>query len=178
MGLEYRRVLCPVDMSEFSLAALRTAAKVAEASRAVLDVLHVIHNPFDELYMTSVTQTDPALFDAAMVEPQKRAKVIRATEEHAEVLLKQFCHGALPEGTQVRYHIRRGDPFEAILAAAEDLLTDIIVLATHGRTGIQRLVIGSVAEKIVRHAPCPVLTVKPYALQRATQAAAVVAQEA
>lgn len=178
MALEFHRILCPVDLSEFSLAALRMAAKVAESSHAVLDVLHVVHNPFDEIYMTSIAQSDPALFDADMIEPHKRARVVRATEERAEVLLKQFCQSGLPEKAQTRYHIRRGDPFEAILDASEDFQTDLLVLATHGRTGIQRLVIGSVAEKIVRHATCPVLTVKPYSRQRATHAAALAAEEA
>ena len=61
MALEFKRILCPVDLSEFSLEALRLAVKIAESSRAILDILHVIHNPFDEIYLTSVTQTDPAL---------------------------------------------------------------------------------------------------------------------
>jgi len=101
--------------------------------------------------------------DAYATEPQRRAKILRATEEHSEVLLKQFCHELVQHYGKIRYHIRRGDPFEAILEASEDLMTELVVLATHGRTGLKRLVIGNVAEKIVRHAPCPVLTVKPKA---------------
>ena len=161
MALEFRKILCPVDMSEFSLQALRLAVEVARASNATLDILHVIHNPFDELYMTAIAEADPALLDAYALEPQKRANIVRATEEHAEVLLKQFCHDIVKNHPKVRYHIKKGDPFEAILDGAEDFASDLIVLATHGRTGIKRLVIGNVAEKIVRHAPCPVLTVKP-----------------
>lgn len=161
MGLEFKRVLCPVDLSEFSLQALRLAVNVAEASAATLDILHVIHNPFDEFYLTAITQSDPALIDAFADEPQRRAKIMRVTEEHAEVLLKQFCHEIVKHYAKVRYHIRQGDPFEAILDGTEDFLTDLVVLATHGRTGIKRLVIGNVAEKVVRHAPCPVLTLKP-----------------
>jgi nucleotide-binding universal stress UspA family protein len=161
MSLEFKRILCPVDLSGYSLEALKLAVKVAEASGATLDVLHVIHNPFDEIYMTAMTQTDPALIDAYADEPQRRAKIMRVTEERSEVLLKQFCHEAVKHYPQVRYHIRKGDPFEAILDGTEDFLTDLLVLATHGRTGIKRLVIGNVAEKVVRHAPCPVLTVKP-----------------
>jgi universal stress protein A len=161
MTLEFKKILCPVDLSGFSLEALKLALKMAEASDATLDILHVIHNPFDEIYMTEITQTDPALIDAYATEPQRRAKILRATEEHSEVLLKQFCHPLVEHYRKITYHIRRGDPFEAILEATEDLLTDLVVLATHGRTGVKRLVIGNVAEKIVRHAPCPVLTVKP-----------------
>jgi nucleotide-binding universal stress UspA family protein len=77
------------------------------------------------------------------------------------VLLKQFCHNDIMDDVKLRYHIRKGDPFEEILNASEDFRTDLIVLATHGRSGIKRLVIGNVAEKVVRHAPCPVLTMKP-----------------
>ena len=163
MGLDFKKILCPVDLSGFSLEALKLAVKVVEASEGTLDVLHVIHNPFDEIYMTPITQADPALIEMYANEPQRRAKILRATEEHSEVLLKQFCHDVVQHYGKVRYHIRKGDPFEAILDATEDLLTDLVVLATHGRTGVKRLVIGNVAEKIVRHAPCPVLTVKPKA---------------
>lgn len=168
MSLEFKRVLCPVDLSKFSLEALRLAVKVAESADAMLDILHVIHNPFDEMYFGAITQTDPALIDAYAAEPQKRAKILRATEEHSEVLLKQFCHDEVKGLAKVRYHIRDGDPFEGIVDAAEDFMTDLIVLSTHGRTGIRRLVIGNVAEKVVRHAPCPVLTVKPAAAHGVT----------
>jgi nucleotide-binding universal stress UspA family protein len=161
MSLDFKKVLCPVDLSEFSLEALRLAVKIAQSSDATLDVLHVIHNPFDEIYMTSITEADPALLEAYASEPQRRAKVLRATEERSEILLKQFCHEVIDNYPKVRYHVRNGDPFERILDSAEDFLTDLIVLATHGRTGVKRLVIGNVAEKVVRHAPCPVLTVKP-----------------
>src|SRR5258706_1493281 len=75
MNLEFKKILCPVDLSDFSLEALRLAVKPAQSWDATLDVLHVIHNPFDELYMTSITQTDPALFDAYAAEPQQRPKL-------------------------------------------------------------------------------------------------------
>ena len=166
MGLEFKRILCPMDLSEFSLDGLRLAIKVAESCDATLDILHVIHNPFDELYMTAIAETNPALSEAYAMEPQKRANILRATAEHSEVLLKQFCRDTVKDYAKVRYHIGTGDPFEAILDGATDYMTDLIVLATHGRTGIKRLVIGNVAEKIVRHAPCPVLTVKPKAFTR------------
>ena len=153
MSLDFKRILCPVDLSSFSLDALKLAVKVAATSDATLDILHVIHNPFDEIYMTEITQVDPALIDAYANEPQRRAKIMRTTEEHSEVLLKQFCHDVVRHYPKVHYHIRKGDPFEAILDGAEDFMTDLVVLATHGRTGVKRLVIGNVAEKVVRHAP-------------------------
>lgn len=156
----FKKILCPVDLSEFSLEALRLAADMAARADATLDILHVIHNPFDELYMMSITSTDPAMIDSYAAESRERAKIVRATEEHAEVLLKQFCRDTVKGVANVRYHIRQGDPFENIVDGCEDFMTELVVLATHGRTGIKRLVIGNVAEKVVRHAPCAVLTVK------------------
>lgn len=161
MNSTFKKILCPVDLSSFSLDALKMAVELAVANEATLDVLHVIHNPFDELYMRAITQADPALFESYANESQRRAKIMRVTEEHAEVLLKQYCHDTVQHHSKVRYHIRNGDPFEAILDGTEDFLTDLVVLATHGRSGIKRLLIGNVAEKVVRHARCPVLTVKP-----------------
>jgi nucleotide-binding universal stress UspA family protein len=89
MNETFKKILCPVDLSSFSLDALKMAVELAIANDARLDVLHVIHNPFDELYMTAITHADPALFDAYADEPQRRAKIKRITEEHAEILLKQ-----------------------------------------------------------------------------------------
>ena len=172
MSLEFKRILCPVDLSGFSLDALRLALQVAESCGATLDILHVIHNPFDDLYMTRIAETNPALMDAYAAEPQQRANILRATEEHSEVLLKQFCQDTVKHYPTVRYHIGTGDPFEGILDGATGFRTDLIVLATHGRTGLKRLVIGNVAEKVVRHAPCPVLTVKPKTVGRLSEAPA------
>jgi nucleotide-binding universal stress UspA family protein len=153
-------------MSPFSLEALELATKLAAASDATLYVLHVIDNPFDELYMTRITEADPASIELYKQEPFRRSRIIKTTLEHSEVMLKQFCHERVEHLPKVRYVVSDGVPFEKILDAAEDHRIDLIVLATHGRTGIKRLIIGNVAERVVRHAPCPVLTVKPRAATR------------
>jgi nucleotide-binding universal stress UspA family protein len=159
-------------MSPFALEALKLAAKVAANSNAALYLLHVIDNPFDELYMTPITQADPALLAFYKDEPVRRAKVMSATLEHAEVVLKRFAHECVQGLPKVRYLVASGNPFEKILDAAEDHRIDLIVLGTHGRTGVKRLLIGNVAEKVVRHAPCPVLTVKRRASNRKLKPAA------
>jgi nucleotide-binding universal stress UspA family protein len=163
MSLDFQKILCPVDLSGFSLDALKLAAKIAENSGATLQLLHVIDNPYDDLYMGSITQADPALLESYKSEPQRRAEILRATKTHSEVLLKQFCQDLVRHVTKVEYLVEAGNPFEAIMDVAETHAVDLIVLGTHGRTGLKRLVIGNVAEKVVRHAPCPVLTVKPNA---------------
>ncbi len=166
MALDFKRILCPVDLSRFSLDGLKLAVKVAAASKAALYVLHAIDNPFDELYMSSIGQADPALLGLYRSQPMKRAKIVTATEEHSAVLLKQFAHDWVTALTKVRYIIKSGDPLDAILDTAAERRVNLIVLATHGRTGIKRLLIGNVAEKVVRHAPCPVLIVKSRAARR------------
>ena len=161
MSLDFKRILCPVDMSLFSLDAVKLGVKLAQNSNATLYLLHVIDNPFDELYLSAITQADPALLDLYKDEPAKRVQIMNATLEHSQVLLKQFCHEWVEQLPKVRYLVANGNPFDKILDAARDHRIDLIVLATHGRTGVKRLLIGNVAEKVVRHAPCPVLTVKP-----------------
>ena len=162
MSLGFQKILCPVDLSGFSLQALELAVKMAANEGATLYLLHVIDNPYDELYMASITQADPALLELYKTEPYKRAEVIEATKNHCAVLLKQFSHDLVTSvAQQVSYLVETGNPFETIMDVAESYQVDLIILATHGRTGIKRLVIGNVAEKVVRHAPCPVLTVKP-----------------
>ncbi|MBI2988059.1 MAG: universal stress protein [Deltaproteobacteria bacterium] len=160
MALNFRRILCPVDLSSFSLNAIKLAVKIAETSNAALYLLHVIDNPFDELYMTTITQADPALIELYKSEPLRRSKILEATTQHSQVLLKQFCHDWVEALPKVRYVVESGNPFEKILDVAETNNIDLIVLATHGRTGFKGLIIGNVAEKVVRYAPCPVLTVK------------------
>jgi universal stress protein A len=172
MALDFKRILCPVDLSPFSLEALKLAIKIAESTGAGLYLLHVIDNPFDELYMKSITEADPALLELYQKEPMKRAKIMNATVEHSRVLLKQFSHDWVERLPRVRYLVASGNPFEKILDAAEMHRVDLIVLATHGRTGVRRLLIGNVAEKVVRHAPCPVLTVKPRLIHRKSKSTA------
>ena len=170
MSLDFKRILCPADLSTFSLEAVKLAVKVAENSGATLYLLHVIDNPFDDLYMSSITEADPAFIQMYQNEPAKRARVLRRTVEHSEILLKQFCYAWVESLPKVRYLVSSGNPFEKILDAGEDERIDLIVLATHGRTGVKRLLIGNVAEKVVRHAPCPVLTVRPRAVNRKLKA--------
>ena len=160
MALNFKRILCPVDLSRFSRDALKLAAEISKSANATLYLLHVIHNPLDELYMTSITQADPASIELYRKEPSKRSQLLKTTKEHSQILLKQYYHNQLQQIPKARYIIETGDPFEKIIDVAEGRRINLIVLATHGRTGIKRLIIGNVAEKVVRHAPCAVLTVR------------------
>jgi nucleotide-binding universal stress UspA family protein len=116
--------------------------------------------------MSSITQVDPALLGLYKREPLKRAQVLEATIQHSRVLLKQFCQDWLQGDSKVRYTVETGEPFEKIIDVAEEHRIDLIVMSTRGRSGLKRLIIGNVAEKVVRYAPCPVLTIKPRAAKK------------
>ncbi|HYH63628.1 MAG TPA: universal stress protein [Urbifossiella sp.] len=143
-----RRVLAPTDFSESSVPAVRYAAELATQFGAELTLLHVVQDLTlvvpDVMMPTPVTM--PALAD--MVEGGKAGLV---------AFVKRLGLEALNPKTEVRM----GAPAAEIVTAAADLKVDLLCIGTHGRTGLAHFLLGSVAERIVRHAPCPVLTVRP-----------------
>ena len=147
MKIGINRVLCPMDFSDSSDHALRYAAAMAEQFHAELLLLHVV-SPIlaalpGEPMLPGTEQADlDALTDAC------RERLDRAVGTLAA------------EGLNVQPLVLNGVPFIEIVRCAREREVDLIVLGTHGRTGLEHLLIGSVAERVVRKAPCPVLTVK------------------
>jgi len=145
--IEIRRVLVPTDFSDHSLASLRYGAELAEKFGAELIFLHVIQ--------------DLALVmpDAIMPTPVPVPDLTQMTESAkiavAELIAREKL-GRLNPRTEIRF----GSPSTEIVAAAKDLKVDMLCQSTHGRGGLAHLLLGSVAEKVVRHASCPVLTVR------------------
>jgi nucleotide-binding universal stress UspA family protein len=149
----YRRILWPTDFSPLAKAALPHAVGLAAGTGAELVLLHVL--PSLAAYAV------PDLSGALSVSLQRNARVAAQRQIHR--LEKQV------KGPNFRTHtvLTEGVPFDQIVRAAKRLRCDLIVLATHGRTGLAHAIMGSVAENVVRRAPCPVLTVRPQKLQRA-----------
>lgn len=144
MARKLKKILCPVDFSNDSFAALDYAADFARQSEGKLTLLHVVDNPLAEQYGPSGQNF--------------YAEVEHAFEKSKEMLAKVAqTHAA---GVSCEVVVARGNPYEEIIDLAKSQQADVIVMSTHGRTGPQRLVIGSVAEKVVRTAPCPVFTVR------------------
>ena len=143
--IDMKRILCPVDFSEFSLRALERAAPLADWFNAEVVALHVI--PF-------LTPPGPGLpyFPAPL-------QTTKEQEAQAERDLKDLVAPFVAEGVDVKTRVRRGDAWREILAEAEGLSADLVVMGTHGRSGFEHLLLGSVTEKVVRRATCPVLTV-------------------
>lgn len=144
MARKLQKILCPVDFSNDSFTALDYAADFARQNAGTLLLLHVVDNPLAEQYGPSGQNF--------------YAEVEHALEKSKEMLAKVAqAHAA---GVSCESIIKRGNPYEEIIDLAKAQQADVIVMSTHGRTGPQRLVIGSVAEKVVRTAPCPVFTVR------------------
>lgn len=140
------RVLAPVDLSEQSPLVADHAAGLAEVYGASLDLLHVV----EEASFPTAYGMDP--LTPSVPDVQKRAR------EALETLVTELDDVSGPVNT----HVLAGYAARDIVDFAAEQAADLIVTATHGRTGLQRFLIGSVTEKVVRSAPCPVFTVKSF----------------
>jgi nucleotide-binding universal stress UspA family protein len=150
---EFRRILVPHDFSDHATGALKLAAKLA-GDGGTLRILHVI------VPCTPGADIPPAAM-TAYVTPEE---LVTGAKRQLDRLVRR----ALPKGDRrVEQHVVIGDPYQRIIDSARGM--DAIVMATAGRSGLSHLLIGSVAEKIVRHSPIPVVTVRPDALRRASR---------
>jgi universal stress protein A len=147
MGI--RRIMIPIDYSENSKVALAYGAELALGFGASLDIVHVWDRP---TYLT----------DAVMVQrPGEAHKPIgELIRENAQHDMNEFLRELnLPAGVSTSSRLISGEPASALLAELKKGEHDLVVLSTHGRTGIAHLLLGSIAEKLVRLSPVPVLTV-------------------
>ena len=145
--ISLNRVLVATDFSEPSMAALRYGRGLAAAFHAALHVVHVVP---DSMALPWATMAD----GLAMADVQKQ------WEREARERLEQLIPENERPGLAVRLVTLAGDPVRQMTAYAADHDVDLLVLGTHGRGPLSHLVLGSVAERIVRTAPCPVLTVR------------------
>ncbi|MCA9084743.1 MAG: universal stress protein [Planctomycetaceae bacterium] len=143
------KVLVPTDFSDYSAAAMRYACEVSRRFGSQMHLLHVVADA--AMLIPETTEfVGEALADAT------HAAITRATER-----LNGMPNCAFQSDREVIRCVRAGSPVTEIVRYAKEADVDLIVLGTHGRTGLSHLLMGSVAENIVRIAPCSVLTVKP-----------------
>jgi nucleotide-binding universal stress UspA family protein len=133
-----RTILCPTDLSEQSGDAIEVARSLARDLGARLVVLHVLPPP------------------ASRAEAVAR----RPPDSYRDQIWNDYLLPIEAPGVRLERRLEDGDPAEEIVRVAEEVAADLIVMATHGRTGLGRLLMGSVAEEVLRKAPCPVLTVR------------------
>jgi nucleotide-binding universal stress UspA family protein len=143
-----KRILVPIDFSHNSDVALQYAVELAQPLGASVHLLHVVENPLAAGMWSSSVYTSEV--------PGLQVDVVRDAEHRLEQMI--------PTIAGVRYGlehtVRIGPAAETIVDFASDELADLIVMGTHGRTGLGHALIGSVAEQVVRRAPCPVLTLR------------------
>jgi nucleotide-binding universal stress UspA family protein len=142
---QFTHILCPVDFSETSDIALGYAVPLAERFGARITALHV-YQLMGLIYPEDVL-VDPMGTDA---------KLRKSCEERLDKAVGKYTTG----GVQITTALREGLPYVEILEAAGTLGADLIVMGTHGRSGIQRALVGSVTERVLRSATVPVLSVR------------------
>jgi nucleotide-binding universal stress UspA family protein len=144
---EIRRIVCPIDFSEFSRRALDYAMAIARWYDAQVLALHVHAVPIP----TALAPGAPVIVAPILMSDIDREQLTRE--------LAIFVDGERARGVRVDTRVLEGTAWREIVAEASAARADLLVLGTHGRSGFERLLLGSVAEKILRTAPCPVLTV-------------------
>lgn len=143
-----KKILVPQDFSEYSLHAMKYAVTFAELFKSELIVLHIVE-PI--VY--------PADFSFGQVSIPAMEEEIR---KHSEEQLNELVEKEIPSGMKATPIIRIGKPFIEIVEVAKSENADLIVISSHGRTGMDHVLFGSTADKVVRKAPCPVLTIRPH----------------
>ncbi|MFQ5709641.1 MAG: universal stress protein [bacterium] len=142
--MRINKILCPVDSSESSEQALKYATFLAWSHGSKLCLLHVIEHShaFDE-YMTSYAP------------PEIQGKLENEVENNLSSLIIR-----VEECINIETDVRKGKAFVEIIRKAREDHVDLLVMGSHGRSGLEHILTGSVAEKVTRKAPCPVLVVK------------------
>jgi nucleotide-binding universal stress UspA family protein len=147
--MEIRSILLPTDFSECANYALSYAASFARQAGAAIVCVHVIE------------PVVPTVGYTGMAEPLPMADLSDQLEDSAERELPKIAECDECAGLKVEEVIAHGDAASEIVRVARERGVDLIVISSHGRTGLGRMLFGSTAESVVRHAPCPVLVVKP-----------------
>lgn len=144
--MEIRHILAPTDFSPYSTQAIEYAFALAQTFGAKLSLLYVIEMPAFPVEGTVLSQGGTTLLDDLKRDCNREMDRLLPDAEASQV--------------EVARHVVVGKPYRTIVKIAEAKKADLIVMATRGRTGLSHLLMGSVAERVVRIAPCPVLTIR------------------
>jgi nucleotide-binding universal stress UspA family protein len=147
--MEIRTILLPTDFSECGNYALSYAASLARRFKASIICVNVIE------------PIVPTVGYSGMTEPLPIADITEQLEDSAERELPKLAECDDCAGLDVEELVVHGEAASEIVRVAAERNVDLIVISSHGRTGLGRILFGSTAESVVRHAPCPVLVVKP-----------------
>jgi universal stress protein A len=154
--LFYKKILVPIDFSEHSKKTVSYATAFASRYNATVQLLHVFEIPDDAA----------TLYGGRSQTCNQMKSQVDAAEEEARENLTVFENQLLNAGVKVEAYVRVGFPFDEIVQMASYFDVDLIIVGSHGYTGMTRLLLGSTAERVVERAPCPVLVVKERRRQR------------
>lgn len=142
----FDKIVFATDFSENSEHALDYALVLARSFSSRLEIVHIINEPVDlrGFYVPHISFEN----------------LEKEIEEGAQKMMEKLCRTKLSDFTNYGATILTGVPYEEIIKKAEEVGANLIVLGTHGRTGIDHFLFGSTAERVVRNAPCPVMTVR------------------
>lgn len=143
MRREFKTILCPTDFSEDSYRALDYARYFAQLWNGKLLLTHVIHVPTESLY-----------------DEHGRWQSSQQVEKRAWEFLTKVREERLADVPNVELIVIWGNPVEELIRLAQERNVDLLVICTHGRSGLKHLLLGSVAENLIRLAPCPVFVVR------------------
>jgi len=143
--IEVRRILCPIDFSDYSRRAFDHAIAIARWYKSTVTALHVFSPAPVAAY------AGPVVFEPIVLTPGDRDQLVADT--------KAFAAAEAAPGVAIEAVVREGNTAAEIVDQAADMKTDLLVIGTHGRSGFERLLLGSVTEKVLRKVRCPVLTV-------------------
>jgi nucleotide-binding universal stress UspA family protein len=145
--MDIRHILAPTDFSAPANQAVRKALALAQIFGAKLTILHVVEPPSYLVHDHAASHQAPLL--------------LKGMEEQANRKLAHVLSQLPKAQVKITPRVVVGVPSQRITEAASTEHVDLIVMATHGHTGLRHLVLGSIAERVVRMAPCPVLTIRP-----------------
>jgi len=141
-----KKILVPIDFSDYSKSALKYAINFSKSFNAEMILVYVV---------------EPVIYPPDFSMGQIAIPSINTEwDERAKLELEKLAKEQIPSGVSVKTIIKTGKPFIEIVETAGELDVDLIIIATHGRTGVEHILFGSTAEKVVRKAPCPVMTLR------------------
>lgn len=163
-----KNILVGIDLSECSERALGTAVELAEKMVCDINLVHVYQFP------------PPPALTAVMAMPEYTGALDSTDEEIRRLghLLEDLCARVVSRRVLASIHLRHGDPVLALIAAIKEMNPVMVVLGTHGRSGVKRFLLGSVSEQVCRRSPVPVLVVPPASHAQETHASSDAAKEA
>jgi len=144
---QFKKILVPIDFSQCSIDAFRYGLSLAKQYRSKIILLHVID-----------FRTYESIFHIHMVPQEQAYEVLK------KVTLKKYAEMLADfdlAGVEIDQRVVEGHPYVEIVRVAAHEEVDLLVIGTHGRSGLDHILFGSIAEKVVRKAPCPVLAIKP-----------------